>query len=314
MKVTDHLGTTAASRRPGSELSGLERLEAGLASSGDAVPFAELVGMRLAGAAPGEVTVVAEWPGWMEELAATVTPGPVAILADSAGGFSVLTNLAAGRVSVSSQLRVDFVGTPRAASGEWACHAVNTDAAGDVALSHGEVRDGTGAVVGRSTLWSAVIDSPSTTRLSKERPATGEGMRPPESSAAVGPGARPILDLDVWGRFDVACVMASEGRSLLWVPPANDLMNSVGSMHGGAVALFCDLATAVALASSDLEVRPQARRLWMHMDYLRPVLMDGPSRFRAEVVWRSRRLALVDGEVTGPGGLKAARIRQATLL
>jgi acyl-coenzyme A thioesterase PaaI-like protein len=85
-------------------------------------------------------------------------------------------------------------------------------------------------------------------------------------------------------------------------------------MHGGAIALLGDFTGAVAVASLDHPHAIAPRRLWTQIDYLRPVRMTGTSEFTAEVSWRSKRVAIVDGAVTGPGSTTAARIRQASLL
>jgi uncharacterized protein (TIGR00369 family) len=293
-------------------LTGLERLRAGLASSGDRVPFADLLHTRVVDPEPGSVTVLADFPDWIEDLVAVSRPGPLATIADGAGGFSVLTRLPAGRMSVSSQLRVDFVGAIRPTSGPWSCTATCGYLTDQVGLSHGEIRNGAGDVVGRSTLWSAVVDSStvtSTLATSTSTLATVDERGPSASPKAVTAATPPLLDLPITARLGIACIEAAEGRGHLRVPPQADLANSVGSMHGGAVALLGDFTCAVALATSGV-VAP----LWIQIDYLRPVLMTGSSEFAAGVSRRSRRTALVDGEVIGPGGATCARIRQAWLV
>jgi uncharacterized protein (TIGR00369 family) len=289
-------------------LTGLERLRAGLASSGDRVPFADLLHTRVVESEPGSVTVLADFPDWTLDLVAASLPGPLATIADGAGGFSVLTCLPAGRMSVTSQLRVDFLGAIQASSGPWSSRATCAYVTSEVGLSHGDIRNGSGDVVGRSTLWAAVVDSPAPAR----RPRTAGVVRDDGQalvSEAVPASPQPLLDLPIAARLGIVCLAAGEGRSRLRVPPQDDLANSVGSMHGGAVALLADFTCAVALATSGV-VAP----LWMQIDYLRPVLMTGGSEFAAGVFWRSRRMVLVDGEVIGPGGAACARIRQAWLV
>jgi uncharacterized protein (TIGR00369 family) len=291
-------------------LSGLERLRAGLASSGDRVPFSDLIKMRVEDAQPGQVTVVAEFPGWVDDLVAASLAGPVASIADLAGGFSVLTTLPAGRVTVTSQLRVDFVGAIEASPGVWSCHAACVYLSDEVGLSHGEVRNASGELVGRSTLWAAVIDSPPVRPAPSPLPTIER--RP---HGLVCPSAQPLLGRPVVTELGVVCLEAESGRCRLQVPPREELANSVGSMHGGATALLGDFAGAVALASLDPSGLPSARRLWLQVDYLRPVIMsEGACQVTAAVSWRSRRLALVDGEVIGGAGATSARIRLASLL
>jgi uncharacterized protein (TIGR00369 family) len=293
-----------------SALSGLERLQAGLASSGDRVPFSDLIKMRVENAQPSEVTAAADFPAWATDLLSASLPGPIASLADLTGGFSVLTTLPAGRVTVTTQLRVDFVGAIASGPGQWSCHATCVHATGEVGLSHGEVRNPTGDLIGRSTVWAMVIDAPSPGVPTRPRP----GAKPGPAGAVCG-SAGSLLERAVVAELGAACLEAEGGRSRLYVPPREDLANSVGSMHGGAIALLGDFAGAVALASLDVSGLPWARRLWMQVEYLRPVIMgDGGCEVTAFVSWRSKRLALVDGEVTGPGGATSARIRQAALI
>jgi uncharacterized protein (TIGR00369 family) len=120
--------------------------------------------------------------------------------------------------------------------------------------------------------------------------------------------------LSICHELDIACLEATEGRARLRVPPADELANSVGSMHGGAIALLGDFTGAVALSTLRGPHSADARRLWTQIDYLRPIRMTGTTEFAADLSWRSRRVAMVEGEVTAPGATTAARIRQASLI
>jgi uncharacterized protein (TIGR00369 family) len=209
---------------------------------------------------------------------------------------------------------VDFVGTISSTPGPWSCTAVCDHVTSEVGLSRGEIRNGSGEIVALSTLWAAVIDTPPPVPSSTRHPF-GPAHSAPDSldSGRVAKSAGRLLDLSICQELGIACLEASDGRTRLGLPPTEDLGNSVGSMHGGAIALLGDFTSAVALASLG-HAHAIARRLWMQIDYLRPVRMTGTSEFTAEVSWRSKRVAMVDGAVTGPGPTTAARIRQASLL
>jgi uncharacterized protein (TIGR00369 family) len=265
------------------------------------------------------VTVAAHFPTWLVDGISASLLGPLAAIADSAGGFAVFSTLPPGRLAVTAQLRLDVINPQLQSRSEWSCRAWTRHVTDDVGLAHGEINSAAGTRTALISLWAAIT-----------RPATFDNSEPSRSADAelpsghdVGlelrPGliadeARRLLDLPLCGNLRITCPEATGGRARLLLPPDPRLANSLGSMHGGAIALLADLSTAVALSSMPGPRAVEPMRIWEQVDYMRPVSLTGHTEFWATVTTRSARSATVEGEVIRSDGQVAARIRQASLI
>jgi uncharacterized protein (TIGR00369 family) len=95
-----------------------------------------------------------------------------------------------------------------------------------------------------------------------------------------------------------------EGVATLGLEVRNDLMQSNGVVHGGAIASLMDTAAAFAIVS----LLPSGERVTtvdLTISYLRP-LTTGRARATARVVRAGRRLITVSGEVLDDGGKSVA--------
>jgi uncharacterized protein (TIGR00369 family) len=107
-----------------------------------------------------------------------------------------------------------------------------------------------------------------------------------------------------------------DGPAIMEIPLGPEALGATGQLHGGVVALLCDVACAVA-ASSASTYDHEAHALVtadLHVRYLASAKGD---RVRAEasVVKAGRALVVVEGRVTdGEGRLVAIADFSATLV
>lgn len=121
----------------------------------------------------------------------------------------------------------------------------------------------------------------------------------------------------VHGLIGLQVVAAGDdGPAIMQIPLAPEALGATGQLHGGVVALLCDVACAVA-ASSASTYDHQIHALVtadLHVRYLATARGD---RVRAEatVVKAGRALVVVEGRVTdGEGRLIAIADFSATLV
>ncbi len=302
-------------------MTGIERLRAGLGSSGAGVPFADLLQMTIGDIGLGHVTVSSPVPSWVVGGPGGSLTGAFAALADAAGGLSVLSMLPPERMAITAQLRLDFV-EPLPGSVELlSCRANARHVDTDVGLAQGEISNADGSTVALMTLWARVVSSSTSQRL---QPTNGSHVGAHKAPAKNHDGVptspappdrlRRLLTLPLLAALHVSWLEASDGRARFRLPQAPQLANSVGSMHGGAIALLADLSAALALSTQSGADYPEERRLWQQVDYLRPAPLTEATEFRAAVVTRTSRMASVEGEVVSADGTTVARIHQTSLM
>lgn len=302
-------------------MTGIERLRAGLGSSGVGVPFADLLQMTPRDIGLGRVTVSSPVPSWLLGGPGGSLTGVFAALADSAGALSVLSMLPPERMAVTAQLRLDFVEPAPGSVELLSCRACARHVDADVGLAQGEISKADGSTAALMTLWARVVSSSTSRSL---QPTNGrhvgahKALAKSHGAAPMSPApsdrARRLLTLPLLTALHVTCLEVSDGRARFRLPQAPQLANSVGSMHGGAIALLADLSTALALSTQSGADYPEERRLWQQVDYLRPAPMTEATEFRAAVVARTSRMASVEGEVVSADGTTVARIHQTSLL
>jgi uncharacterized protein (TIGR00369 family) len=279
------------------DLDGLERLRRGLSTVGTSVPFADLCHMSLVDAGRGWVTRSTHLPPWLARLADSAMPGPQSILADNALGNAMLTVLPAGRISVTTELRLDLVGATNIGDPVLVCEARVVEVTDDVGLSNGVLRDGSGTTVAVATMWSAIID----------RPVAPVGAQVPAPPVHAARAATTIAEM-----FDIEESDAEPLSVVLRVPPRAELANSLGFVHGGAVSVLADYACATLLGRT--VSGPVLRRLHHQIHYVRPTTMTGAVEYRARLLERSRRFATLECLVVDGQGATTARVSQLCAL
>lgn len=98
--------------------------------------------------------------------------------------------------------------------------------------------------------------------------------------------------------------LCADGRSTLHFTPRPEHCNSFGVVHGGALMTFLD----VVMASAARSLQPEAGTVTIEMktSFMQPAPADGVLIGHGRLLHRTRRLAFVEAEVSGPGGKRCA--------
>ncbi|MGW5072398.1 PaaI family thioesterase [Rhodococcus sp. NPDC004095] len=193
------------------------------------------------------------------------------VLLDDILGFTLYHRRGDRAGLVSAALSVDFAPTTGWRGPHLASEARVETLDEDGGLSSTRVVDSAGTLIATGTLWGSFVDG-----VSENRPVLTATAPEP---MADGPSAPP-LDL-LGGRIE-----ETGTGSRLTVPVNPALSNVLGMMHGGIQTCALDLAGSIAAG-------PSMRTAALRANFFRPVPLDGPTVFDAEVMRAGRRVSVV---------------------
>lgn len=113
-----------------------------------------------------------------------------------------------------------------------------------------------------------------------------------------------------WQYMDIRVEDAGVGWALLRMPFRAELLQNIGSVHGGFIAMLADSATGAAVWST-IEPDEYMVTVDLHISYLRPVL-SSDLLASASVRYRGRTTATVECTVYNADSLK--QVSAATAL
>lgn len=193
------------------------------------------------------------------------------VLLDDILGFSLYHRRGDRGGLVSAALSVDFAPTAGWRGPHLASEARVEALDADGGLSSTRIVDSTGALVATGTLWGSFVDG-----VSENRPVlTATAPQP----VADGPSAPPLELLA--GRIE-----ETGSGARLSVPGNPALANVLGMMHGGIQTSAHDLAGTAAAGSG-------MRAASLRVNFFRPVPLDGPTVFDAEVMRAGRLVSVI---------------------
>jgi len=102
------------------------------------------------------------------------------------------------------------------------------------------------------------------------------------------------------------------GRVVMSWTPGQPLVNLSGAVHGGYLALVCDEAAGLAVASLGERWVPSLT-LDLDVTFLRPGVIGREHRVEGEVLHAGRARVVSEARVTGPDGRLAATARGSFL-
>ena len=305
-------------------LSGLERMRAGFNRTMPRPPISHLFGLLPIAAGPASVTFTMPCSDWLQSDAAVYFAGTSALVADGALSGAVLAPLGPGQVCVTSELSFNFLRPVGPWSGHLVCRARAIEVGKTVGLAEGLVEDGQGRLVAHCTTRCFIMSMPF-------EPLEGD---PPEVEEPTydtpDPYLRPIrpgaVDPDEYDRstfleivekrtsgntpapfvelFAITHAEGQPGNFSISLKATPWLTSPTGSVYGGVLAFFADLALTGAF-STTLSTSETAATLDLKVQFLRPVWPDGRElTANARVVHRGRSLAVAQGEIVNEDGKK----------
>ena len=300
---------------------GLEALRAIHAGRSPQPPIHHWSGRRLDALQHGEASIAMPASGWFCGPKGRLHSGIFAFLLDMAHLYAVVSTLPAGGGCTTAELSVTMLGEPPARGAEITARSRviysderNALAAGLVIdqggqpLAHSTSRYflfAPGAVVSRPTEGSPPITRP---------PGTGSRLREPAPEIApVGTAmlqrlsGLEILTAQIKGEIPAAPVdryagirllEAEDGRVVFSLPVHSGLLQELGTVFGGVIALLANSASGAAVQT----IAPAATgftALDLKVNFLRPVRTEGGELIATgAITHRGRRLSIANAVVT----------------
>lgn len=206
--------------------------------------------------------------------------GGLAVLVDSALGAENHRRRPSGLWTVTTELRIDLLGRPRAGSTGLGVRTDHLGGDGHCLTTRGEVLDDDGEVIAaglvKSMAFSVGIDP------------DGYDDEPPWPSALEPGTLAEVLCLSLDEQTDVQIGERTDGpggtRAVeAVIAPEPALANPLGNLHGGVFAAAAEI-TGAALFPHEREVSSSS----LDVRYIRQIPLVGPVTVRAEVVHDGR--------------------------
>jgi uncharacterized protein (TIGR00369 family) len=241
-------------------------------------------------------------------------------LADCTLGYATTRVGPEGTGGVSLSLHLDYRRPPPPIGSRISCSAQAWQLDHGFAYGEGQILDANGAVLASASLRSLAVP----TSQMAFTPG-GRGRRPakvPTLAAATTSGRpneavrrslAPLLETELAQLCSLEVISAAEGAVELSALPPEAFHRTAGVVHGGAIGLLAHLGLAGALPIAH-GGRLAPRRLDLHVDYLRPAAVGRPVVLRARVAHRSRKVAVITGEIASEDGRLLVFGRETCLL
>jgi uncharacterized protein (TIGR00369 family) len=247
-----------------------------------------------------------------------------AFLADMAHFYAVLSTLPAGAACTTAELSMTFLGQPPYPGGELTASSDVIYADERNALAVALVRGDQGQPVAHST--SRYFLFPPGTVKPRRVPGSMAAVRSPAADPVFRPYERAFAPLDE-GTLDrlggleilqaelvgerplppidrltgIRPVDASDGQAAFSLRAHGWLLQEIGTVFGGMIALLAKSATAGAVQSA-ASAGTRFTALDLKVNFLRAVEADGTELFaRGKVVHRGSRLVIANTDVTHGG-------------
>lgn len=305
-------------------LPGIEQLRAMQDGLLSLPPNARLTGRRLVEIHDTSVVFSMPISEWLLGPKATMHPGVLALLGDSALTAAVITVLPPGVLFVTAELSMTFMGEMPGAGGELVATGSVVQVDGQHGLATAEIRGPDHRLLGFGTSrvfleppldtsgFGPVAPPPEEQAWDTpdpwERPLDGPVASPtgdPDGPAALaetaaGVRARPPIDRLVGIRL----VGAGKGEVTFAMPASPWLANEFGMVSGGMLALLAKSATAAA-GQASARSGYTYRALDVKVNFLRGVPPDGADIVAVGRMTHRGRLTVASAEVRHKGRLVA---------
>ena len=316
------------------KMSGLEQMRAARDHRLAEPPISTLTGLGVTDVGLGKATFAMPASPWWQSGAGVFLAGTLAFIADAPLGCAILTSAPPATGLSTSELSINFlraagVGSQVLIGRGRLIHETRT-----TGLSEATIEDGRGRLLAHATsrciLWP--IPDEVVAALAEQRPA---GTSAPRPAPYLAPTEGEVYGQEIWdttpgielmrqfveGRFSppVFHLMGIRGLSLgdgemtLAMPASGWLLNALGVIYGGALALLADAAITLATAT----IVPPATAfspLDLKINYLRPALpAQGDLVATARLVHRGRTITVASCEIVNPAG-KAVAIASGSVL
>jgi uncharacterized protein (TIGR00369 family) len=304
-------------------ISGLEALRRIHAGQSPQPPIHYWSGRRLVFLQPGEASISMPASGWFCGPKGRLHSGIFAFLLDMTHLYAVMSTLPASTVCTTAELSVTVLGEPPASGAEMTARSRVIYSDQRNALAEGLVVDQGGHPVAHSTSRYFLSASGAATRPrpgSEPLPRTrSPGALLPEPPPQIAPvtaemlqrlSGLEILAAQIRGDIPAAPIgqyagilptQADDGRAVFSLPAQPDLVQELGTVFGGVIALLAHSASGAAVQT----IAPAGTgftALDLKVNFLRPAHAEGEELIATGLVaHRGRRLSIANAVVTYQG-------------
>ena len=282
-------------------------------------------GRRLVALQHGEASIAMPASGWFCGPKGRLHPGIFAFLLDMTHFYAVVSTLPAGAGCTTAELSVTVLGEPPPSGAEITARSRVIYSDGHNALAEGLVVDQEGHPVAHSTsryfLFAPLAVVPPRSGVEPfprtRSPETGTKLQEPAPQIAPVGAARlqqlgglEILEAQLKGEIPAAPVdryagihlmEAEDGRVVFSLPVHPGLLQELGTVFGGVIALLAKSASGAA-AQAIVPVGTRFTALDLKVNFLRPACAGGEELIATgSITHRGRRLSIANAVVTQRG-------------
>jgi uncharacterized protein (TIGR00369 family) len=233
-----------------------------------------------------------------------LAPGALAILADSALGWAVMSTMPAEAGMATSHLHLELLRPINPGTTRLTCTAEQRGIEGRFGIGEGDITTADGTSIARATIGAVILT----------RRSGGSGPQVVKADAVDTAEPRPhqlIAGSPVHQLLGMRVLSAGPTGVHVTVRADPSLANFSGGVHGGVGVLIGERTLDLALRAAIVDER-QLRPVELRAAFLRPIAADGQEvEAVATVMHLGRRLAAARGEVRDQEG-RAAVLVDAT--
>lgn len=316
-------------------MSGLEQMRAARDRRLPDAPVSTLTGLRVTDVGLGKTTFAMPASPWWQSGAGVFLAGTLAFVADAPLGCAILTSAPPGTGVSTSELSVNFLRPAGIRSEILIGRGRLIHETRSTGLAEAFIEDGRGRLLAHATSRCILTPIPPALAQAPGNPEPPSTSPTAQSAPYMTQPEGEVYGQEVWdttpgvelmrqyidGRFSppvfrfmgIRGISLSDGEITVAMPASGWLLNALGVIYGGSLALLADAAITVATAT----IVPPATAfspLDLKINYLRPVFpTDGELIAKARLVHQGRTITVVTCEIVNASG-KVVAIASGSVL
>ncbi|HET9847453.1 MAG TPA: PaaI family thioesterase [Candidatus Dormibacteraeota bacterium] len=316
-------------------LTGLEQMRAARDRRLPEPPISTLTGLRVTDVGLGKATFAMPASPWWQSGAGVFLAGTLAFVADAPLGCAIFTSAPPATGLSTSELSINFLRPAGIRSETLIARGHLIHETRSTGLSEASIEDGRGRLLAHATSRCILTPIPAAVAQALTQQESAVTPLAVDPAPYLTPAQGDVYGQEVWdttpgidlmrrfvdGQFSppvfrlmgIRGIRLADGEMTIAMPASGWLLNALGVIYGGALALLADAAITLATAT----IIPPATAfspLDLKVNYLRPVFpSDGELVASARLVHRGRTITVVTCEIVNAQG-KAVAIASGSVL